>query len=413
MAFEASRPAVEPPPPGTDTASLHVCHVLLRLGYGGMENGLVTIVNGLRAGGFRHSIVCLDTATNFRARVAADVPVHCLGESTSGPLGRHRALWRLIRELRPDIVHTRNLATIDLYPVVLAAGVRRLVHSEHGVDLLEIDGSPLKYRLIRRLGSLVTPAYIALSRDLKDWLVRRNGIPARKVSVIVNGVDTERFRPPADPAARRARRDALGLDDPEVVAIGSLGRLEAVKDHENLAAAYVALVARRPDLRARTVLVLGGDGSRRAAIEAVMHQAGLRDRLRLPGYIADSPAFYQALDLFVLPSRTEGTSNTILEAMACGLPVVATDVGESARLVADGETGAIVPPRDPEGLAAGLIPYLDSTDLRRRHGAAGRERTLARFSLDGMLRAYGEVYRRVAGGRAAPSSNESVGQAPA
>jgi len=387
------------------SAPLHVCHVLLRLGYGGMENGLVTIVNGLRAGGFRHSIVCLDAATNFRSRVADDVPVHCLSEHARGPLGRYRALWRVVRALRPDIVHTRNLATIDLYPVLLAAGVRHLVHSEHGVDLLEIDGSPLKYRLTRRLGSLVTPAYIALSRDLKDWLVRQNGIPARKVSIIVNGVDTERFRPAANPAARQARRAALGLDDPDVVAIGSLGRLEAVKDHENLVAAYVAMVARRPELRARTVLVLGGDGSRRQAIEAVMESAGLPDRLVLPGYIADSPAFYPALDLFVLPSRTEGTSNTILEAMACGLPVVATDVGESARLVADGETGAIVPPRDPESLAASLIPYLDSAGLRQRHGAAGRERAVAQFSLDGMLRAYGEVYRRVAGGRTGPLSD--------
>lgn len=397
MAFEASRPAVEPPPAGAATAPLHVCHVLLRLGYGGMENGLVTIVNRLRAGSFRHSIVCLEDARNFRARVAEDVPVHCLGESPGGPLGRQRALWRVVRELRPDIVHTRNLATIDLYPVLLAAGVRHLVHSEHGVDLLEIDGSPLKYRLIRRLGSLVTPAYIALSRDLKDWLVRQNGVPARKVSVIVNGVDTAKFRPASDPAARQARRAALGIGTLDVVAIGSLGRLEAVKDHENLAAAYVAMVARRPDLRSRTLLVLGGDGSRRAAVEAIMESAGLRDRLVLPGYIADSPAFYQALDLFVLPSRTEGTSNTILEAMACGLAVVATDVGESARLVADGETGAIVPPRDPESLAASLIPYLDSAGLRQRHGAAGRERAVAEFSLDGMLRAYGEVYRRAAG----------------
>ncbi len=375
----------------------HVCHVLLRLGYGGMENGLVTIANGLRGDGIRHSVVCLDTASEFRDRLAPDVPVYTLAGQYCSELGKYRALWRVLRDLRPDVVHTRNLPTIDLYPVVLAAGVRRMVHSEHGVDLLEAGGSPLKYRLMRRLGARFIPIYVALSRGLRDWMAGDNGIPRRKIRVIVNGVDTARFRPHPDAAEKRRARAALGVPNDGATVIGSLGRLEAIKDHANLARAVADLAARRPDLAAGVRLVIGGAGSCRDEVERILADAGLSDRLILPGYIADTPAFYRALDVFVLPSRSEGTSNTVLEAMAAGLPVVATDVGESGRLIAAGETGAVVPPRDPAALATALIAYLDDPARAHRHGAAGRVRACTEFSLAAMLDAYAEVYRSVAG----------------
>lgn len=388
---EAAAPAVDGGRP------LHVCHVLLRLGCGGMENGLVTIANGLRGDGFRHSVVCLDRASEFRDRLAGDVPVHELAGRYRSELGKHRALRRVLRELRPDVVHTRNLPTIDLYPAILAAGVRRMVHSEHGVDLLEAEGSPRKYRLLRRLGARVIPRYIALSRGLCDWMAGENGIPRRKIRIIVNGVDTARFRPPADAAAKRRARTALGVPDDGALVMGSLGRLEAIKDHANLARAFVALAQRRPELAARARLVIGGEGSCRGEVQTILDEAGMRDRLAMAGYVADTPAFYRALDVFVLPSRSEGTSNTVLEAMAAGLPVVATDVGESGRLIAEGETGAVVPARDPAALADALTGYLDAPERARAHGAAGRARACAAFSQAAMLDAYAEVYRDAAG----------------
>ena len=381
----------------SETSSLHVCHVLLRLTYGGMENGVVTIANRLRDDGIRHSVLCIDGATAFRHRLADDVPVRNLEDSYRSQLGKMRAVRAALRELRPDVVHTRNLPTIDLYPAVLAAGVRRIVHSEHGVDLLEAEGSPLKYRLVRRVGGLIIPAYIALSGGLRDWMAGENGIPARKIRVIVNGVDTARFRPPTDEGERTAARQALGIEDPNAVVVGSLGRLEAIKDHENLAQAFVALIEARPELAGTAVLAIGGDGSRGAAIRAILDAAGLGERLVMPGYTSDSPGFYRALDLFVLPSRSEGTSNTILEAMASGLPVVATDVGEARRLIDPGTSGALVPPRDPGALAAAIGSYVSQGECRAAHGRGARERAQDLFGLDAMLAAYRDVYRGVAG----------------
>jgi sugar transferase (PEP-CTERM/EpsH1 system associated) len=370
--------------------------VVLRLAYGGMENGLVTIANRLRAGGMRHSIVCLEDATDIRARLAPDVPVHCLGGRYRSQLGKMRALRRVLRELRPDIVHTRNLPTIDLYPAILAAGVRRMVHSEHGVETLEAEGSPLKYRLIRRLGGRVISRYVALSDDLRAWMAGPNGIPAHKITTIVNGVDTARFRPAA-PASRSALRRHAGIPEGETSVIASLGRLTPIKDHANLARAYTALIRARPDLRARTMLLIGGDGPQRPTVAGIMADAGLSDRLILLGDVDDPAAFYGAADVFVLPSKSEGTSNTVLEAMASALPVVATDVGENSRLVADGETGAIVPPGTPTALATEIASYVDDPARRRRHGARARERARTAFSLDAMLSAYAAVYAAATG----------------
>jgi len=382
--------------PGPIATPRHVCHVVLRLAHGGMENGLVTIANRLRDGGFRHSIVCLEDATDVRTRLAPDVPVHCLGGQYRTQVGKMRALRRVLREIEPDIVHTRNLPTIDLYPAILAAGVRRMVHSEHGVETLEASGSPLKYRLIRRLGGRVIARYIALSEDLRTWMAGPNGIPASRITTIINGVDTARFRPAA-PESRPALRRQFGVPDDDTTVIASLGRLTPIKDHANLARAYTALIRARPDLRERTRLLIGGDGPQRPTIAGIMADAELNDRLILAGDISDPAAFHGAADVFVLPSKSEGTSNTVLEAMASGLPVVATDVGETGRLVADRDTGALVPAESPNALANALVPYLVDPARRHRHGTAARERACSRFSLNAMLDAYASVYAGVAG----------------
>lgn len=408
MTLESTAYSAAPHEAAPPAAPLHVCHVLLNLGCGGMENGLVALANGLRREGrFRHSVVCLGEAGVFRTRLAEDVPLYALETGAGGQFRRHRRLWSALRALRPDIVHTRNLPTIDLFPTIRAAGVRRMVHSEHGVDLIEADGSPWRYRLVRRLGSRVIPAYVALSTGLRDWMAGENGISAEKIAVIVNGVDTGRFRPPT-PAERQAARAAwpgvvgAAAGAGNVQVIGSLGRLEAIKDHATLARAYVEMVRRRPELRATTVLVIGGEGRCRETVQAILDAAGLADRFALPGYVADPARFYHGLDLFVLPSLSEGTSNTILEAMASGLPVVATEVGEARRLVAEGETGRIVPPGDPAALAEALLAGLDDPAGLAAAGVAARQRVQARFSLDRMLDAYAAVYTAAAAGRAPP-----------
>lgn len=378
--------------PETGTAPL-VVHIILRLAVGGMENGLVNLLNRLPRDRYRHVVVCLTEATDFRARITRDdVRVHELGKRPGKGFGFYVRLWRLLRRLRPDIVHTRNLPTTDLPVIAFLAGVPARVHGEHGRDMLEIAGGNRKYNMLRRLVSPVVNRYITVSRDLESWLAGTVGIPARKIDQIYNGVDCARFHPP------EGGRGSLPVADfapPGTIVIGTVGRMETVKDQTGLARAFIKLHAMPGVEAGRLRLVMVGAGALRETARAMLAEAGLESSAWLPGDRDDVPDLLRAMDVFVLPSMNEGISNTILEAMACGLPVVATDVGGNPELVVEGETGALVPPGDPDAMAGALRRYIDDPDLIARHGTAARARAEAEFALDVMAGRYLAVYDRL------------------
>lgn len=369
-----------------------ICHIIYRLDYGGLENGLVNLINHLPAERYRHAIICLTHATDFRRRIQrADVQVIEIDKRDGKDLDAYRRVWRALRTLKPRIVHTRNLPALDMLFVAAGAGVPRLVHGEHGRDMIELDGTNRKYNALRRLSRLVVDRYITVSQDLADWLVRDIGVPRRRVTAIYNGVDTARFFPAPTEAVLPD-----GFAPPGSFVIGTIGRLEQVKDQPTLAAAFCRLIARRPELRARLRLVIVGDGNLRGPLERMLAEHDATALAWFPGYRSDAPALLRALDLFVLPSQREGISNTILEAMATAKPVLATAVGGSPEIVEDGVTGLLVPPSDPEAMAAKLMAYVDDPGLAEAHGSAGHARVLERFSLAAMLDNYRRVYDALA-----------------
>ena len=176
--------------------------------------------------------------------------------------------------------------------------------------------------------------------------------------------------------------------------------MQQVKDQVTLAEAFVRAIRRGP-ATARLRLVIVGDGPLKARVEKVLDAAGMRQLAWLPGERDDVPEILCGLDCFVLPSLAEGISNTILEAMACGLPVVATRVGGNPELVEDGMTGRLVPPANAESMATALLHYLEDPVLARRHGRAGRHAVVQRFSLDRMVADYLSLYQGLVAGRKA------------
>ena len=162
--------------------------------------------------------------------------------------------------------------------------------------------------------------------------------------------------------------------------------------------AFALAIRRRPALAETMRLIIAGEGSERARIEAALNDVGIRDLAWLPGERQDVPAVLRGLDLFVLPSIGEGVSNTILEAMATGLPVLATDVGANAELVANSVTGSIVPAGDLAAFGEGIARYCVDASLSRAHGRAGRLRVEQRFSLERMVERYHGLYLALANG---------------
>ena len=377
-----------------------VLHVLHRFAVGGLENGVVNLVNRLPERSWRHAIVALtDVDEGFAQRLRRrDVELVALGKGPGHAVKLFPRLHRLIRDRRPAIVHTRNLAALEAAVPAWFARVPARIHGEHGRDVGDLDGSNRRYRLVRRLHGLFVTQYVAVSRDLERYLVERVGIDALRVVQIYNGVDTARFTP--GPSGR-APIEGSPFSDPRLWLVGTVGRLEAVKDQTNLARAFVHALRLAPAARERMRLVVAGEGRLRPEIERILDEGDARQLAWLAGERADVPDFMRALDCFVLPSLAEGISNTILEAMASGLPVIATAVGGNAELMEPGTTGALVPAADPDALAREILAYFADPGRTGRHGRAGRTLVERRFSLDRMVEQYHELYSRALAGESA------------
>jgi hypothetical protein len=262
---------------------------------------------------------------------------------------------------------------------------------------------------VRRLYRPFVTHYVALSHDLERYLVERVRVPQATVEEICNGVDTERFRP----GAGREPIAGCPFRDPAHWLVGTVGRMQPVKDQANLVCAFVRAVELDPALRDRLRLVLVGDGPLLADARTVLQAAGMSALAWLPGERSDVPAILRGLDTFVLPSLAEGISNTILEAMASGLPVIATAVGGNPELVVAGRTGELVPASDPEAMARAIIAYARNPDAARTAGRAGRERVEAHYSLAGMVARYDELYTRLLAGAPVGAASAAKRSSPA
>jgi sugar transferase, PEP-CTERM/EpsH1 system associated len=366
-----------------------IAHVVFRFDYGGLENGVVNVVNGLPERLFRHTIIALTETSDFRRRIRRDdVEVHALNKQPGKDPGAYLRLFRLLRRLRPAILHTRNVGTLEGALVGRIAGTACRIHGEHGWDTHDPDGTNRKYRLLRRAMNPAINAFVTVSEELQRWLVERIGIAPAKVTRICNGVDVERFRMRSD--------DARALLPPErfpagTIVVGSVTRFSEIKDPLNLVHAFIE--ARRARGGESLRLLMLGDGSLRAPAEQLLAQAGLSAEAWLPGSRDDVPALMRAMDVFVLGSRREGISNTVLEAMASGLPVIASAVGGNLELVRPGETGMLVPPGEPAAITAALLDYVAHRDLRVQHGSRARARVEHEYSLRRMLADYERLYR--------------------
>lgn len=365
-----------------------VLHVIHHLRMGGLENGLVNLVNHMPA--YRHAIACVEDHSDFRERIRRpEVEVIALHRSRIGTWRLRAALHELCTRLRPAIVHTRNLSGLDALLPARLAGVRHTVHGEHGWDVDDIDGRQWRPALLRKAHSPLVARYITVSRDLQRYLAARVGIDPSRITQIYNGVDSARFAP-----ASRKPLHLLPepLRDAKRLHVGTVGRVQAVKDQALLLRAVAALVAREPAQRARLLVSVVGDGPLLPELRALAAQLGIADITWLPGAMAEVPQALRLFDVFVLPSLNEGVSNTLLEALATGLPVLASDVGGNPELVEAGVTGALFKPGDVDALTQLLERYQRDRALRLRQGLAARESVLRRFSLPAMVQQYQAVY---------------------
>jgi len=362
-----------------------VVHLVFSLDVGGLETLLVDCINRMPPEKYRHAVVCLTRYTDFAARITQPgVELFALNKPPGNGLQVHADFWKLMRRLRPSILHTYNLAAMEYCFTAACAGIPVRVHAEHGRDASDPHGLNKKHNFLRRRLAPFIDRYIPVSDDLQRWLDEVVRIPAAKNLLIKNGVDTGRFQPRADAVTAAPWR----LDD---IVIGAVARVQEVKNHRSLVAAFALLRERLPHLRERLRLSILGDGPLLGAIQAQVQEAGLQDVVWLPGARADVAELLHGFDIFTLPSLAEGTPVSLLEAMACGLPTVCSRVGGIPEVVTDGVHGTLVPV-EVDALADALARYAQDPALASRHGAAARARIEEKYSMAAMLDAYCGLY---------------------
>jgi glycosyltransferase involved in cell wall biosynthesis len=349
---------------------LRVAHVSWGLNVGGLEKLLVEFARHADRAHFDLHFVSLTT----RGTLADDLerqgwPVTAVEEPGGLQPGLVLRLAQLFRRARIDVVHTHDERPL-LYGAAAArvARVRRVVHTRHGQKARNTRRQVILFRLASALADRV----VSVSDDAAAWTLRE-GVSPRRIRTIRNGIDLTRFAY-TGPAS----------DGPVV----TVARLSPEKDVATLVRATALAARELPSFR----LEVAGDGVCMPALRQLTAELGLEGHVRFHGEVRDVPALLGRARLFVLPSVEEGISLTLLEAMARGLPVVATRIGGNPEVVADGETGLIIPAREPDSMARAMLRLLGDVAESQRLGRAGRRRVATLFDVRRMVADYEALY---------------------
>lgn len=360
---------------------VRVCFMIDRLSRAGTESQLLALIRAFDRSQVQPSLVLLDGEDDLsRALEPADCSVIRLGvRKLLSPRAmvaarRLRAFWR---EQRPDVLQVYFLdAAYFGAPLAKLCGIEKVLRVRNN----------LGYWLTRRhrvMGRLVRPfvdATLTNTNEGKESLVAGDGMCADRVVVLENGVDTARFR-----------RFMLPDTSKRSVRVGCVANLRTVKNIDGLMRAAQVALAKFPQL----VFEVAGDGDQRAALEQLHSELALGDRFVLRGSVPDVPAFLRSVDMAILSSHSEGMSNAILEYMAAGRAIIATDVGANARLLEDGKCGVLVPPGDGASLVDAIGELLANPLRAAGLGAAARRRVNAEFSREAMCKRFESFYRNL------------------
>jgi glycosyltransferase involved in cell wall biosynthesis len=369
------------------TRKVRLLQVIDRFGFAGAENLLYSFADGIDRSRFDLHICSLRPSQpeSLPALRALGFPVTELDQHHAYDLPILRALVGYIWRERIDIIHTHLLAA-DIMGRLAGFITRRPVVSTIHNARIDLDREPRHTQWMERWSAhLWCRRLIVVSTLLRDEIATWFGLPLSKVLAIPNGIDTARFRPPPgfDPEAKK--RELLRGNYRMVT---NVARLMPQKGQRYLIEAAAQLTPTMPDVR----FLMVGDGALRAELEDLALAHGVADAFVFPGIRTDIPEILAASDLFVLPSLWEGLPLSLLEAMAAGCPVIATDVGGVSEVLHHQETGLLVPPADVQALAAAMADCLDHPERARERAATAEAMVAHKYDTRAMIRKWEAVY---------------------
>ncbi len=384
--YEGAGPPRQALSAGRGDRGRKVVHIIDDLGVGGAQRQLVELVRALDPNEFAVEVISLSDGRTAHAEAIrqAGIPLHVIPQSGFWSWPTLIRLTRLLRARHPALVQTW-LFTADLYGrlAARAAGVPVVISTVRNVD----DEKPWHYVAIDRVLAGATDAFVVNAQVVGERLRRREGVPARKIHTIYNGVDLSAFDPAQTDGAVRATLEA----PPEAVVIGAIGRLAVQKDHATFLRAAALVHARVPE----AWFVIVGNGPLHEELNRLIAALGLSGCAHVMDECTNIQELLAALDISIISSRYEGCCNVILESMAMAKPVVATAVGGNPELVVPEATGLLVPVNDPQALAEAILRLVGDRTHAQAMGREGRRRVEAHFTIPRMAAQTTDVYRRL------------------
>ena len=370
---------------------IHIAHLVWHFSTGGLENGMVNLINNLAPGRFRHSIITLTGHDPvFASRIkTGNVQFYNLQKAEGHDWRIYSRLNSLLKSLSPDVLHSRNITAFELQLVGWWRKVPLRIHGEHGWDTYDVAGTSKKYQWLRRLLAPFVHQFIVLSSELEQYLLQRIKIHPAKITRICNGVDIARYDM-ATAAELPIPKQANGNNR---LLFGTVGRLADIKNQAFLLTAFARLLQQHPEFSNTVHLLIVGDGPNKESLQQLSHSLDIADNMLFTGNRADIPELMQLLDVFVLPSLAEGISNTILEAMASGTAVIATKVGGNADLLPPAlQVTNLVEVNNIDALVGAMLMYLKTPYRLTADALVCKNYCRQHFSIANMVQRYQALY---------------------
>jgi len=329
----------------------------------------------------------LNSGGAFVERLPQPNNVHVLGRQSGFDIKSIMGLFRVITRIKPDVVHTHNLGPLTYSVIATFFGLRcPILHGEHGM-LPPDQCTPRRLRQ-RHLFYRCCRKVHTVSAGQKSQLLEV-GLPIDDIVAIINGVDTERFTA----GDRVSARKQINLFPQDSQVLGIVGRFVALKRHLDLIEAFDSVASKNEKIR---LLVVGAGGPETDRIHERVRGSRFCDRIHLAGFQSDPRQFYQAMDLLVVPSVIEGMSNVVLEAMACGIPVLAHEACGNAEMLQNRQDGMVADLSTVESLRREIEVSLSNANRLEEIGKRARQKVVERFSISKMVTSYENLYREVA-----------------
>ncbi|MCK4622637.1 MAG: GT4 family glycosyltransferase PelF [Desulfuromonadales bacterium] len=361
---------------------INVLHLIQGLEIGGLEIMAENLVKGLDPSIYRPSICCFDSMGVLAEDLGAKgIDIHLLKRNPGVDYYYPFRLARLLRANQTDILHLHN-PTAFFYGTLAGkiANTPKIIYTEHGRDF----SASFKVKISNRILAKMVDRIVVVADHGKKYLVEQEGVNGEKIERIYNGIDHERFG--VSQKTEVVRRN-LGLVNDQPV-LGIVARLDPIKNHSCLIKAMKMVVKEQPT----AILLVVGDGQQRSELENLTQILSLQNNVRFLGTRSDIPELLSALNVFVLPSFSEGLSLTLVEACASGIPIVATDVGGNKEVVLHDQNGLLVPSDHPEALGRAILRVLADGDKAQTMGKRGRQIFEESFTLKAMVKKYENLY---------------------